>query len=558
MPQIRLPAPKILAAAVTGLVDFNGRQIDPRAQLIDLDRTDCEESLYVFLKQSWHINDSAPWVDGWCLEAIAEHLQAVVDGEIRRLIINIPPRCAKSALCSIALCAWVWAQAKITHTSGPGCSFLYASFKDNLVTRDSVKCRRVIESDWYKARWGRAFSLTTDMNTKSRFTNDKGGYRITTSVEDKGATGEGSNIIVCDDINSAKQVESEAIIESTIDWFDGTMSTRLNNPKLGAYIEIQQRVGENDITGHILSKQHANWTHLMLPMEYEPERSFITTIGWKDPRTELGELLWPERFGAEEVAQLKEDLGPWRACGQLQQRPEPRGGGIIKREYWQLWAEEKYPPMDYIVATVDTAYTSKTINDESAMIFWGVFTGDASAQATRMMDRDGRTSFNERIYMKESPKVMMMYAWSGHLELQELVDKIAELAKKFKLHKLLIENKASGISVAQEVRRLYQNELFGLEFFDPKSQDKFARLMSVQGLFAEKLIYAPDREWSEAVITQCGQFPRGKRDDLVDCVSMGIRHLRDTGILMRQSEVETAAESLVIYPGGREQALYDC
>ena len=158
-----------------------------------------------------------------------------------------------SALCSIALCAWTWAQSKISHTSGPGVSFLYAAFKDNLVTRDSRKCRQVIESNWYKARWGDRFSILTDSNTKSRFTNDKGGERLTTSVEDKGATGEGADIIVLDDCNSAKQVESDAVIESTLDWLDGTMSTRFNNQKLGAMIEIQQRVGEKDVTGHILS-----------------------------------------------------------------------------------------------------------------------------------------------------------------------------------------------------------------------------------------------------------------------------------------------------------------
>jgi len=453
-----------------------------------------------------------------------------------------------SAICSVALTAWTWAQATESHTSGPGVSFLYASFKDNLVTRDSRKCRQVIESRWYQSLWGTRFSLTSDQNTKSRFANDKGGERLTTSVEDKGATGEGANVIILDDCNSAKQVESEAVIESTLDWFDGTMRTRLNNQKLGAFVNIQQRVGENDVTGHILSKNKGEWTHLCLPMEYEPDRAFMTPIGWIDPRAAPGDLLWPERFGPEEVASLKEDMGEWRAAGQLQQRPAPRGGGIIKREYWQLWGEEHYPQMDYICATVDTAYTAKTQNDQSALIVWGIFSGAGAAQTTRRIGKDGRLTWDERIYMEESPKVMMMYAWAGHLEFQPLVDKVAGLAKTFKVHNLLIENKASGISIAQEVRRLYANERFGLQFFDPKSLDKFARLVSVQHLFQEKLIYAPDREWAEMVMTQCGQFPRGKRDDLVDCVSMGIRHLRDTGLLTRAPERRAELETMQAYP----------
>ena len=332
---------------------FDPGQIDPERQLIDLDRADCEDSLYIYLKQAWHVWESAIWQDGWAIDAVAEHLQAVIDGEIRRLIINIPPRCTKSALCSVALTGWTWAQKKISHTSGPGVSFLYASFREDLSRRDSVACRRVIESKWYQDRWGDRFSLSDDQNTKSRFNNDKGGYRLITSIESKGATGDGANCIILDDCNSAKEIESELIIASTLEWFDGTLGTRLNNQKLGAVIQIQQRLGENDLTGHILSKTKGEWTHLCLPMEYEPERSYFTTIGWKDPRTTPGELLWPERFGPDEVMGLKTWMGDWRASGQLQQRPEPRGGGVIKREWWQLWESEVYPPMDFILGTLD-------------------------------------------------------------------------------------------------------------------------------------------------------------------------------------------------------------
>jgi predicted phage terminase large subunit-like protein len=539
------------------LVDFMGRQIDPQAQLLDLDRADCEESLYEFIKHSWHINDSAPWMDGWCIEAICEHLQAVVDGEIRRLIVNVPPRTGKSASCSISLCAWVWAQAKISHTSGPGCSFLYASFKDNLVTRDSVKCRRVIESDWYQALWGSRYQLTSDQNTKSRFTNDKGGYRITTSVEDKGATGEGANIIVGDDLNAAKQVESEAVIESTLDWWDGTMSTRLNNPKLGAFIEIQQRVGEKDITGHILSKNRGNWTHLMLPMRYEPERSYFTSIGWKDPRTVPGELLWPERFGEEEVAELESEMGAWRACGQLQQRPEPRGGGVIKRDWWKLWTGSKYPPMDFIIGCLDTAYTLKTLNDPSGMIVWGVFTPDEQAQSSLIYNRiTKKLVSNERASSESVPNAMCMHAWTDRYEFHQLIEKTVQTARRMKVDLLLIENKAAGISVGQEIRRVYQNERFSVQFFDPKSQDKFARLVSIQHIFQEGLVCTPDTEWAEAVITQVGQFPRGSHDEYVDMTSMGLRYLRDNGLLQRAIEKHEEMESMKIYPGGREQSLY--
>jgi predicted phage terminase large subunit-like protein len=537
-------------------IDLSG--IDPRAQLIEISRQQCEESLYEFLKQAWHVFDSAEWCDGWAIEAIAEHLEAIVDGKIKRLVVNVPPRTSKSALCSAALVPWVWAQPISSHTSGPGVSFLYASYSDKLVIQDSMNARKIIESKWYQDRWGDRFQLSDDQNTKHRYNNDKGGYRMITSVEAKGSTGFGANVLVLDDCNSAKEVESEAVIASTLDWFDGTLGTRLNSQKLGAVIQIQQRVGENDLTGHILSKPKQNWCHLMLAMEFEPERSFPTSIGWSDPRTEPGELMWPERFGHEEVEALKDWMGDWRASGQLQQRPEPRGGGVIKRDWWLAWDKDTFPPMDFVLGCLDTAYTLSNLNDPSGMICWGIFSEETTARANRVLDYEGRPMYTDRTYDAGAPKVMMMNAWTQRYEFHELIKKVVKTCVEMKVDLLMIENKAAGISVAQEIRRLYSNEKFAVQLFDPKSQDKFARLVSIQHLFQEGLVYAPDRKWADDVITQVGQFPRGKHDEYVDMTSMGMRHLRDTGLLTRAPERMADIEESKRFLGNSNQALYEC
>jgi predicted phage terminase large subunit-like protein len=537
------------------MIDLGGVLVDPEQQLLDLDRADCEESLYEFLRHAWKFIDPSPWKDGWPIEAVAEHLQAVVDGEIKRLIINIPPRMGKSSITSVALPAWTWAQRHRGPTSGPGVQFLHASYANQLSLRDSVKCRRLIESPWYQKLWGQRFTLNSDQNTKSRFSNDQGGERLITSIG-AAVTGEGGSIIVVDDPNAANEAFSEATIQATIDWWDGTMSTRLNDAKTGAYIVIQQRLAEDDLTGHILAKNTGEWTHLCLPMRFEKDRSFVTQIGWEDPRTEEGELLWPERFGESEVKHLETVLGPFSAAGQLQQRPEPAGGGVIKREWWKLWEEPAFPPMDYIVASLDTAYTTKTMNDASALTVWGVFSGETIAVSTRVFDEEGRPMYLDRGYNEVAPKVMMMHAWQARLELHELVEKVVKTAKSLKIDKLLIENKAAGISVAQEMRRLYGNENFAVQLFDPKSQDKLSRLYSVQHLFAEGMIFAPDRQWAEMVITQVGQFPKGKHDDLVDTVSMALRHLRELGLLTRVTERIAELESLKVYPGKGSEPLY--
>ena len=558
---------------------IDGREISIDEQLRDLDRVDCEDDLYSFLKFAWRYIDSSEFTDGWPIQAVADHLQAVTDGDIKRLIINIPPRCAKSSLTSVAFPAWTWAQPWNGHTSGPGVQFLHASYAQQLSLRDSVKCRRLIESPWYQQLWGDRFRLTGDQNTKTRFDNDKGGSRLSTSVG-SALTGEGGSIIVVDDPNAAQEAFSEATIHSTIEWWDSALSTRLNDPKQGAYVVIQQRLSEEDLTGHILSKDVGEWTHLCLPMRYEWQRHSYSSIGWHDPRgldeegdplievnedgeripisveaqieleTREGMLLWPERFGDREVGILERQLGPWAAAGQLQQRPEPKGGGIIKSEWWQPWTSPVYPNMDMIIACVDTAYTAKTENDPSAMTVWGVFSQDVSVQAPNHAGgRHGGLVSYARTYTETNPRVMLMHAWQGRFELHDLVNKISHTCREMQVDTVLIENKAAGHSVAQEIKRLYGFEKFSLQMYDPKSQDKLSRLYSVQHLFAEGLVFAPNYQWADMVIQQVGQFPKGKHDDLVDTVSMAMRHLRDMGVILRPSEWQAELDDKFSFKG---------
>lgn len=459
---------------------------------------------------------------GWHLDAVAEHLEAVTYGQIRRLIVNVPPRTSKSSLTSVAWPAWSWAQ-KVDERfplAGPGGQFLFSSYAQTLAIRDSVKCRRLIQSPWYQDRWRKRFALADDQNAKVRFENSGGGYRLSTSV-DGALTGEGGSIIVIDDPHNAMEAESDQVRQSTIEWWDTAMSTRLNDPKTGAYVVIMQRLHEEDLTGHILAKQHG-WEHLMIPMRYEADRHCRTSIGWTDPRTTEGELMCPERFDEDVVDRLEAALGPFNAAGQLQQRPEPKGGGIIRREWWREWEDPQFPIMDYVVASLDTAYTEKEENDPSALTIWGVYTTD-----------------------RGMPAVMLMTAWAERLQIHDLVTKVAASCKRFNVDKLLIEGKASGISVNQELGRLHRGEGFVTQLIDPKNMDKTARAYSVQHIFSEGQVWAPDRTWADLVIDQCASFPRGKHDDLVDTTTQALRFLRTQGMLTRSAEYQRdIAESM--------------
>jgi len=236
----------------------------------------------------------------------------------------------KSITASVALPAWCW-------TTQPNKRFLFASYANSLSIRDSVKCRRLIDSDWYQQLFGDVFDLTTDQNQKQRFENNKTGMRIATSV-DGALTGEGGDIIVIDDPHKVREAESTTVREGVLDWWDQAMQTRLNDPKTGAFIIIMQRVHDNDLTGHILSNDY-DWDHLCLPARHEANHPYpsTSTIGFKDPRTEEGELLWPNRIDESTLDKLEQSLGMYAASGQLQQRPSPKGGSILKQVWWREW-----------------------------------------------------------------------------------------------------------------------------------------------------------------------------------------------------------------------------
>jgi predicted phage terminase large subunit-like protein len=541
------------------LLDLDGSKIDIDAQLRDLDRADCEESLAEFIRQAWHvIEPGQPYVHGWHIDFICEHLEAITNGEeidgqpYNRLLINIPPGTMKSLIANVFWPAWEWGPRNM-----PWLRYVCAAHKvENLSARDSRRMRQLITSEWYQSLWGDRVSLAKDQNEKLNFQNESGGFRIATAITS--LTGIRGDRVIIDDPHSVDSAASEAMREAEVTTFLEAIPTRLNNPISSAIVVIMQRLHEEDVSGVALDKS-LGYDHIMLPMRFDPSRAMQTKLGYEDPREENGELLFPERFPLSVVERDEKAMGPYATAGQFQQEPMPRGGGVIKREYWQLWEREEFPPIDYVVAALDTAYTTKTENDMSALTIWGIYSGgDQIAQANRTFGRDGETiSMIKRGYTDEHPRLLMMHAWQERLELHELVVKVEQSMRKFHVDKLLIENKAAGISVAQEIRRMFGHEDFAVQLVDPKGVDKLARLYSVQHLFAEGLIYAPDRSWADMVINQTAMFPKGKHDDLVDTVSMAVRHIREIGLLVRSPERMAEFDRAVDYVGSAPPPLYN-
>ena len=288
------------------------------------------KSLRHFIEQAWRQVETRPFVPGWHIDAICDHLEAVSRGQIRKLIINMPPRHMKSLGVSVFWSAWEWLHS-------PQTQWLFSSYAESLSVRDSVKCRRLIQSPYYQRLLGEFqpdMVLVGDQNTKIRFENNFGGYRLATSV-DGSNTGEGGDRLVVDDAHNVREVESPTQRLSTLEWWDLVMSTRLNDQKTGAIVIIMQRSHENDLVGHILDREK-DWETLILPARYEGENRCQTSLKFVDPRTEMGEPLFPARFGDKELKDLESHLGEYGSASQLQQRPAPRHGGMFKIERVKL------------------------------------------------------------------------------------------------------------------------------------------------------------------------------------------------------------------------------
>lgn len=458
------------------------------------------------IRGAWSIAEpSVPFKPNWHIDRICEHLEAVTAGEIRRLLINIPPRHMKSLAVAVFWPVWEW-------TFDPHVRWLFSSYALTLAKRDSVKCRRIIDSPWFQDRWGAVFQLSGDQNEKLRFENDQSGYRIATSVGGS-ATGEGGDRVVVDDPHKVKEVESELVREEALEWWDQTMSTRLNDPATGARVIVMQRIHERDLSGHVIDR--GGYTHLCLPAEYEPAHPFV----WPDdPRVEPGELLWPDHFGAGELEELKTDLGSYAAAGQLQQRPAPAEGGILKTSWWRYFDPEnldewRLPPLVSLCASWDTALKAKTSNDYTVGTLWGA----------RGADRFLLRRFRDRVGLPDTKTaVRTMAAWADeHFPGLPLIS--------------VVENAANGPEVVAELRDKVQ----GLILNTAKG-DKVTRAHAVSPQLEAGNVFVPGfpspdgsgpdtgrtPAWVQELVVEHASFPNGAHDDQVDSTTQALTRMR--------------------------------
>lgn len=460
-------------------------------------------SLSRFIRDGWHqIEPATPLVHGWYVDAIAEHLEALTKGDIRKLLINVPPRHSKSSLVSVLWLPWVW-------LTKPATRWLFSSYALSLSLRDSVRTRRLIESPWYQSLVGGEFGIVGDQNTKAEFANEHTGYRIATST-DAGTTGKGGEFLVFDDPHNVNEAESELVRAGVLTWYDQVWSTRANDPRTVKECGIMQRVHEKDLAGHVL--EHGGWTHLKLPAEFTGIKC-STSIGWSDPRVVSGELLDPVRFPREELDKLKVKLGPYGTSGQLQQEPSPAEGAIFKRAWIRHYerhedflvcdAEVRFRPQDCVrFATVDPAISQKDEADWFIMAAWAVFPAVRGVYVALLDLLRSRVEGPDVLAHLQSWHVRHRFSMIG-VETVGYQLAIFQAARRKGLPVREISNKADAI---------YRVD-----------RDKVARAYGATPLMADARFFIPKAApWLADYINEMVRFPLGEHDDMVDATAYAV------------------------------------
>lgn len=522
-----------------------------------------------FFVEAWPMMDPAIFCSTWHLEALCEFLQYVSSGDILRLIVSMPPRMTKSLSCSVAWPAWEW-------IDNPATQFLTSSYDVGLSTRDALKTRRLIESVWYQERYGDSFKFRSDENQKSRYSNTIGGHRIAISSGGR-TTGEGGDIILLDDSHNAREAYSDVKRESIIEWYDNAMRSRLNNQNTGRIVHVGQRVHEADVIGHVIAKEgrctveeDGKWVHLVMPNEFRKatrcvlslpseikkavaDSDYEPEILFQDPRENDDELLNPGRLGLEATIALKPPIGMSLRDynSQYQQDPAADDGLILKRSWWQPWEYPEWhpeshkkrpmPECDALIQIYDTAFEEKEENDYSARTTWGIFT---------FLPETKHAATGQLIRGKEKRAAILLDAWHDKIPFPDLRRDAMKSYDDWDPDLVLIEKKASGHSLIQELRQSGVR----VKAVDPKGKDKIMRAhLSSAPLEQGCVFWVPGHNDAVDVIEECAKFPVGTYDDYVDTVVMLLAYLRRMGSIDYYDEDEG---EINLFKPRRERGIY--
>ena len=471
------------------------------------------KSLFHFFRLSWpQLEQTQTLILNWHLEAICDHVQATLEDwiahkkweiarekasqngtkflkpepvqRIRDAIYNIPPGSSKSRIVSVCTPAWMWLH-------WPSWRSMFLSANPRVALRDSMLCRDLIQSEWYRRSFYPDWQLRDDQRAKSLYWTTKGGFRIAGGWFSK-VIGERVDGLFMDDPNDPEEAKSDQMCETVNSRYDSGIANRVSDARTSTRNLIQQRLSVKDLTGHLLEK--GGWHLLSIPMEYEPSRikddpdyakneiPRVTAIGFSDPREAVGELLDKERFPPEEVAKAKDDLGPFGYAGQMQQRPAPLEGGIWKRRWLGYWVPEGIALPPVIELLSDGSFHTCDQKVLPARF-------DFKLQSWDMAFGKSETSSMVvgQIWALAKIDRFLLDQVRDQLDFNETQTAFRTLSGNWpEVETKLVENKANGPAIISSLK----GEFSGILAVEPEG-DKVARALAEQGTFESGHVFLP-------------------------------------------------------------------
>lgn len=455
-------------------------------------------SLYEFFKLVAPVlYPAVEWDFNWHFEYLCYVLQEEVDRMLRNdekdkdYVINVPFRSGKSTLVSVIFPVWCWVRE-------PSISLITVSATENLAVKFSHQSKILIESNYFQERWGHIFKLRMDSKSKGNFMNDKSGRRESFGISGT-ILGSGCDIMICDDIQSPENITPLGL-RNTIQSFQDVLYSRLNNPKINFRIIMQQRLSENDISGYLLKVNPHKWNLICIPAILTDDLSPKSlTINYQD------KLFWPSRFSHKIIEDFRSTMRSNMFAGQLLQRPTIEEGDVIKRQWFSKvkLSEIIDIKLDWNLF-LDTAYTDSQKNDPSGII----------------------------IVAKYKNGLLIRKASQQWLQFYELIEYIKEQQLVYDIKRIYVENKASGLSIVQELKR----QKFNVIEISPKGKDKMSRVIACQpSMESGKIYLVEDESWNELYLSEMSAFPYGAHDDIVDCTTYSIEEFlnKSAGVIFK-------------------------
>ncbi len=474
-------------------------KIPTKSVLVKIDREACSlpGGLEWFVRSGWSAIDPADYLENWHVTKLCRALEDVAAYKIRKLLVNVPPGTMKSRLCSVFWPAWVWSK-------DPTRRFILGSYGHTLALRNSGDLRRLLESDWYRERWGTVWTPDPDTWTKQKFQNTAGGWVFATSP-DSGVLGQHAHHHVIDDPHQPKDLTT---LDRVRTWRRQELPSRFADPRKASTVMVMQRLHDLDASGDAL--EEGGWEHLCWPMRKEAEDRSTLKM---DPRAP-GDLLWPERFPEGVVRDLEKDLGSRAAAAQLQQRPMPEGGGMFRRDLWKFYDRL---PDDGIGAvwcvSCDPTFVDSNGADWTVIQVWAAMNGG--------------------FYL-----VTQVRAKMGFLDLLGALRSVFEDFPQ--AHGKLVEAAANGRAAAESLER----EFPGIILIKPVGA-KEARAQPYSAFQEAGDIYLPrGAEWLDDFLEEHASFPLGQHDDQVDAGSQAINWLAERRPEMYQQSVDALEKFL--------------